>query len=38
MKYTSQYWIVMVPFMRRLMVKKHGKNGAKGYIKIAKQI
>ncbi|MCD8085944.1 MAG: hypothetical protein LUF28_06405 [Clostridiales bacterium] len=32
MKYTGQYWTVIVPFMRGLMAEKYGRKAAREYI------
>ncbi|MCC8102417.1 MAG: hypothetical protein LIP11_09245 [Clostridiales bacterium] len=38
MKYTGQYWIMIAPFMKRLLAKKYGRKAAREYIKKAKPI
>ncbi len=38
MKYTGQYWAVIVPFMKCLMAKKYGRKAAKEYIQKARPI
>ncbi len=38
MKYTSQYWSMIAPFMKRLLAEKYGRKAVREYIKKAKTI
>ncbi|MCD8154367.1 MAG: hypothetical protein LUF78_06760, partial [Clostridiales bacterium] len=38
MKYTGQYWIMIAPFMKRLLANRYGRRSAKEYIEKAKPI
>jgi len=38
MKYTGQYWMIIAPFMKRLMAKQYGRKAAGEYIRKAKPI
>ncbi len=38
MKYTGTYWLVIAPFLKKLMAKRYGRADAKQYSKRAKRI